>query len=329
LIGHILLDSLPEYCGSGQGSATITVDPNSGTPPFNYQWSDGQTTFIADSLVTGTYSVVVTDDNGCSFSESIFIDQDDLTLNYNITPACNGANDATAEVIPNGTPPYTYLWSNGQTTATATNLSSNTTYTVTVTDVFCSETISITTPNSANVDLTFDYVNSDYLLSCYGDASSGIEVIASGGTGPNTYQYFIPYFFPVPQNTGVFTGLFAGTYSIYVQDGNGCVDSLQNVQIIEPTELNAYSIVEDSSISCYAGSDGQVSIQGNAIGQGQNVLGGTYPYSYSWSNGSTAEFASNLSAGTYSVTITDDNGCTSNGSITIDEPTILQSSTMF
>ncbi len=321
------LDSLPEYCSSGQGSATITVNPNTGTPPFNYYWDDGQTTSTADSLVTGTYSVVVTDDNGCSFSESVFVDQADLVLNYNIVPACNNANDATAEVIPNGTPPYTYLWSNGQTTATATNLSSNTTYTVTVTDVFCSETISITTPNSANVDLTFDYVNSDYILSCYGDASSGIEVIASGGTGANTYQYFIPYFFPVPQNTGVFTGLFAGTYSIYVQDGNGCVDSLPNVQITEPTELNYYTIVEDSSVSCYSGSDGLVSIQGTAIGQGQNILGGTHPYSYSWSNGSTAEFASNLSAGTYTVTITDYNGCTSNGSITIDEPTILQSST--
>ena len=75
-------------------------------------------------------------------------------------------------------------------------------------DSLCVDTLFITTPPSANVSLVPDYVNSDETLSCFGDASTGIEVIASGGTGPNTYQYYIPLYFPVPQNTNVFVGLF-------------------------------------------------------------------------------------------------------------------------
>jgi len=315
------LDSFPEYCASGQGSATIIVDPNTGTAPFNYLWSDGQNTSTADSLVTGVYSVVVTDNNGCSFSESVFIDQEDLTLSYNTTPACNNANDATAEVFPNGTPPYSYLWSNGQTTSTASNLSSNTTYTVTVIDAFCTETISITTPNSSNVDLQLNYTNSQLFVPCYGDPSNGIEVIASGGTGPNTYQYYIPFYYPVPQNTGIYTGLFAGNYSIYTTDGNGCTDSV-SVIIFEPSELNTYTIL-DSSVSCFGGSDGSAAVSGT--GGGPNPLGGTAPYSYSWSNGANGPYATNLSSGNYTLTITDDNGCISSDLVTISEPTILQS----
>jgi gliding motility-associated-like protein len=315
------LDSLPEFCFSGQGSATITVDPNTGTPPYNYLWSDGQTSSTASSLVTGVYSVVVTDNNGCSISESIFVDQADLVLNYNIIPACNNANDATAEVIPNGTPPYTYLWSDGQTTATAINLSSNTSYTVTVTDVNCIETISITTPNSAIVDLQLNNSNSQDSVLCYGDPSNGIEVIASGGTGPNTYQYYIPFYYPVPQNTGVYTGLFAGNYSIYTTDGNGCTDST-SVPIFEPTDLSTY-IILDSATSCFSGNDGSAAVSGT--GGGPNPLGGTAPYSYVWSNGANGPYATNLSAGSYTLTITDDNGCISSDLVTVLEPTILQS----
>jgi len=326
------VDSYPEFCSSGQGSAEIIVDPTTGTLPFSYLWDDAniQTTPLASSLVTGTYSVTVTDSNGCNFSESVFVDQADLTLSINFIPACNGADDGTATVFPVGTSPYDYFWINGNgdiidTTSTATNLSSNTQYTVIVKDDNdCRDTLTFTTPASANVDLTIDVANSDTSLSCFGDASSGIEVVASGGTGLNTYQYNIPYFFPVNQNTGVFTGLFAGTYNIYTSDGNGCVDSVE-VTIYEPTELNQYSIL-DSSVSCFGGGDGSATIDGTG---GANILGGTPPYTYLWDDPSsqTSASATGLFAGLISVTITDFNGCSSSSSINIDEPSILQSST--
>ena len=138
--------------------------------------------------------------------------------------------------IPNGTPPYTYLWSdlNATTTPTLNNLPSSTAYSVLVTDSNgCIVDSTISTPESAIVDLQLDILNSQLFAPCFGDPSNGIEVIASGGTGPNTYQYSIPLYYPVPQNTGVYTGLFAGTYSIHTSDANGCTDSI-NVIITEP-----------------------------------------------------------------------------------------------
>ena len=103
------MDSVPEYCGSGQGSAIINVDPGTGTSPFSYLWSNGQTTDTASSLVTGSYSVIVTDDNGCSFNESVFIGEADLTLTFDTVAACNNTLNASLTAIPNGTAPYTYF----------------------------------------------------------------------------------------------------------------------------------------------------------------------------------------------------------------------------
>ena len=315
------LDSFPEYCGSGLGSASVLVDPNTGTAPFSYLWSDGQTTAIADSLVSGLYSVVVTDINGCNFSETVFVDEADLTATFDTVAACNNALNASLTAIPNGTAPYTYSWSTGEITQTINNLSSSTTYSVTITDANgCVVDSSITTPASAIVDLEINYTNSQLFVPCYGDPSNGVEVIASGGTGPNTHQYYIPFYFPVPQNTGVYTGLFAGNYVIYTSDANGCTDSV-NVVIFEPTELTAYTIL-DSSVSCFGGNDGSAAVAGTS--GGPNPLGGTAPYNYSWSNGSNGPYATNLSAGNYNLSITDDNGCTSSEVVTITEPTQLQ-----
>ena len=173
----------------------MTVDPNTGTFPFTYLWSDGQTNALADSLISGTYSVVVTDANGCNFSESVFIDQADLTATFDTVAACNNGQNASLTAIPNGTAPYIYLWSTGETTATINNLTSSTLYSVTITDANgCVVDSSITTPASAIVDLNINYSNSQLFVPCYGDPSNGIEVLASGGTGPNTYQYYIPFY---------------------------------------------------------------------------------------------------------------------------------------
>jgi len=319
------LDSFPEYCNSGLGSATITVDPTTGTSPYTYLWSDGQTNLTADSLVTGFYSVTVTDANLCSFSESVFIDEAYLTLTFDTVAACNNVLNASLTAQPNGTAPYTYLWSTGETTATINNLNSTTSYSITVTDANgCIIDSSITTPESAIVNLQIDYLNSELFVNCYGDPSSGIEVIASGGTGMNTYQYFIPYLYPVPQNTGVYVGLFAGTYSLHTTDGNGCTDSV-NVIIYEPTELNSFTITTDSLISCYGGNNGAISVSGTS--GGPNPLGGTAPYTFNWSNGSNSEYSTNLSAGSYTLIITDDNACTASEIIVLTEPSILQTST--
>jgi hypothetical protein len=331
---------------------SISIDSISGgTAPYSYLWSpSGQTTQTAINLSVGGYLVDVTDLNGCfasftyvlTFSssygctDSLALNYDslatiddgsciyagclgNLTLTFDTVAACNNALNASLTALPNGTAPYTYLWSTGATTATINNLSSLTSYTVSIIDNNgCIIDSTVFTPESAIVNLHIDFVNSELIVNCYGDPSSGIEVIASGGTSPYTYSIDGGMTF---QNTGVYVGLFAGIYSVYTFDDNGCSDST-NVIITEPSELSSFVILIDTLISCNGGSNGAVSVAGT-IG-GANPLGGTTPYTFNWSNGSTSEYAINLSAGSYTLDITDDNGCTVNEVFILTEPSPLQ-----
>ena len=182
----------------------------------------------------------------------------------------------------------------------------------------CLVTDSVLIPNSVYVDLQLDSLNSTLDVNCYGDQSSGITLNATGGTGSNTYLYYIPNTFPTPQAFNVFSGLYAGNYMIFTEDANGCTDSL-NVTINQPDEVNFYTSV--FNVSCFAGNDGSLSVD--------SVKGGTPPFNYFWNNGSTTSSINGLTAGDYIISITDANGCISSpgsDTLTVSEPAILQSS---
>ena len=314
------VDSFANFCGTSTGEASIIISQG-GTQPYFYQWDDAnnQITSTAISLDAGTYSVTVTDDNGCLLGiEDVVVEDQDMTLSFTTTPPCNNGGDGSATVIPNGNPGYSVLWSNGQTSFTATGLNPGF-YTVQVTDIYCTVTDTVEVPQSAIVDVLLDSLNSELFVTCFGYPSSGVTVSASGGTGANTYLYFIPNISPTPQASNVFTGLFAGSYPIYTYDGNGCTDSVM-VTISEPDELTFSTFSAD--VSCFDGSDGSAYVD--------NVDGGQSPYTFSWSNGTSTSFVSSLSAGDYYITVLDDNGCTSNPAsilVTINEPSPLVSST--
>ena len=314
------VDSFANFCGTSTGEASIIITQG-GTQPYFYIWDDinNQTTATATGLDAGIYAVTVTDNNGCLLgTEDIMVDDQDMTLSFTTTPPCNNGGDGSATVIPNGNPGYSVLWSNGQTSFTATGLNPGF-YSVQVTDIYCTVTDSIEVPQSAIVSVNLDTINSDLLVDCYGYPSSGVTVNANGGTGANTYMFYIPNISPTPQASNVFTGLFAGTYPIYTFDGNGCSDSVM-VSISEPDELtfSAYS----SDVGCYGDTTGSAYVD--------NVDGGQSPYTFSWSNGSSNPYVSSLTAGDYYITVLDDNGCTSNPAsilVTINEPTPLITST--
>ena len=314
------VDSFANFCGTSTGEASITVNQG-GTQPYFYLWDDinNQTSPTATGLDAGTFTVAVTDNNGCLLgTEDIIVNDQDMTLSFTTTPPCNNGGDGSATVIPNGNPGYSVLWSNGQTSFTATGLNPGF-YTVQVTDIYCTVTDSIEVPQSSIVDISLDTITSDLLVDCYGYPSSGVTVNTTGGTGANTYMYYIPNISPTPQASNVFTGLFAGSYPIYTYDGNGCSDSVM-VTISEPDELtfSTYS----SDVSCFQGNDGSAYVD--------NVDGGQSPYTFSWSNGASNSYVSSLLAGDYYITVLDDNGCTSNPAsilVTINEPTELTTST--
>ncbi|MBL4709105.1 MAG: T9SS type A sorting domain-containing protein, partial [Flavobacteriales bacterium] len=196
-----------------------------------------------------------------------------------------------------------YLWSNGSATATNTNLSAGT-YTVTLSDANgCSSTNSaiLTEPTALSAS-----ISSSTNVGCNGGSTGSATVGASGGTAPYTYLW---------SNAGTTTtnaNLSAGTYTVTLSDANGC-SSTSSAILTEPTALSA-SISSTTNVSCNGGGNGSATVA---------TSGGTAPYSYLWSNGDTTATNTNLSAGTYTVTLSDANGCSSTSSAIITEPVAL------
>jgi len=289
--------------GGSNGSATISV--TGGTGAYTYSWApSGGTAATASGLAAGTYTVTIKDANLCQTTATVIIEEPTLlTATIEKTDAlCNQANNGTATVIPSGgTGTYTYSWSpSGGTAATATGLSPNT-YTVTVTDsngCFVTESVQITEPT------TLSATDTQTNVSCNGGNNGIASVVASGGTGNYSYLWA-----PFGGTAATATGLTAGTYTVTITDENSC--SVTNTIIItEPGALNLTATIAE--VSCYNGNNGSATV---------NVTGGTGSYSYSWSpSGGTAATATGLTAGTYTVTVTDGNSCTASLTVEILQP---------
>lgn len=288
--------SVSSHCGQSDGSASATA--SGGTPPYNYAWSNGQNTQNITGLVAGSYTVTATDANGCTAVTNTVIGNIPggtatiATLNYT---SCNGVCDGSTSVsMSGGTIPYTYLWSNGATTASINGLC-EAIYTVTVTDaVGCTATASadVKSPNPLVLSFTVD----DVL--CSGDCDGVITVTPSGGTSPYTYAWSNNVY--QPNNTN----LCSGTYTVTVADSHGCTATgSRNISTIPPITLSAVA----TDANCNQ-SNGALDL---------TVTHGAAPFTYNWSNGATTEDLSNIPAGVYNVTVTDVKGCTVTGSFTV------------
>ena len=177
---------------------------------------------------------------------------------------------------------------------------------------------SVEMPAMAIIDIALDMtIPQDTLVTCWGDASSGITVTATGGTGPGTYKYYIPVISLIVQASPAFSGLFAGTYTVFVEDLNGSIDSV-DVTITQPDSLKVTYITTPAQ--CYGESTGMIDIQ---VLQGS----GLPPYQYSWSGpnlfSSSLPDILNLVAGIYVLRVTDENNCIQEAHIVVDEPADL------
>ena len=288
--------------GAADGTAQAII--TGGTAPYTYLWSNGQTSSTATGLTAGTYTATVTDGNNCTALTTANITQPTaLTATGNIVNAvCNGATGSASVVPTGGTAPYTYLWDNGATTAT-TNLTAGT-HSVTITDAHgCNKTlnnINVTQPTAlvANVTQTSS--------PCSGIGSGSATATAVGGVPPYNFAW------SNGQTSASLSNLNAGAYGVTVQDANGCTVSVNNITIVAPAALSTVATVN------------QIDCNGNNSGSAMAIAtGGATPYNYIWSNGQTTAMASNLSPGTYTATITDGNGCTSQTTANITQPTAL------
>ncbi len=293
--------------GGASGSASVTV--SGGSTPYAYAWSNGSSNSSVTSLASGTYTCTVTDANACTSVQSFTLTQPAAltagTAQTNVS--CNGGANGTASVtVGGGTAGYTYVWSPaGGNSATATGLSSGS-YTCMVTDANgCTITRNYTITQPAALAATTAATN----VSCHGESNGTASLLASGGTPSYSYSWA-----PAGGNAATATGLSAGSYSCTLTDANGCI-LVRNYTISEPSALSVSSNV--TNVSCNGGANASASV---------TVSGGTSPFTYVWSGGGTAATNSGLTAGNYTCTITDSNGCTSLENITVSEPSALSAS---
>ncbi|HXP49517.1 MAG TPA: hypothetical protein VN922_06180, partial [Bacteroidia bacterium] len=304
--------------GGNTGSATVGV--KGGTSPYTYSWNTSpvQTTATATGLVAGNYTVTVTDVNSCTTTATVTITQNAI-IHPNIehgNVSCNGGTDGWASVDPTGgVYPYSYSWSTSpvQTTYRASGLSAGT-YTVTITDaVGCTATatVNVTQPPAIR-----DSISTSTNVSCSGGSNGSATVGVKGGVSPYTYSWNTS---PV-QTSAIATGLSAGSYTVIITDANSCTANA-TVTISQPSQLRD-SISASASISCYGGSNNGTATVG--------VKGGTGPYTYSWNTSpvQTTATATGLSAGSYTVTVTDANNCSANitPTVIITQPLQLRDS---
>ncbi len=278
-------------------TGSASVSPSGGTAPYTYLWNTSQTTSSISGLCASTYSVTVTDANGCNTVQTITITEPlPLNINTTSTPSNCGNNDGTATANPGGgVGPYTYMWSNSQVTATATGLAAAT-YTATITDANgCTLTATATVGNTNGPLLSIPLQTN---LLCFGDVNGDATSSASGGTAPYTYLW------SNGQTTVTATGLTSGTYTLTITDAAGCT-ATQTITITEPPLLTASAL--STNANC-GNNDGTAN---------SSAIGGTSPYTYSWSTGATTQNISALAAGSYTVTITDLNGCTQTSSVAV------------
>ncbi|WP_367388523.1 SdrD B-like domain-containing protein [Lewinella sp. LCG006] len=286
-------------CGVGNtGSASAT--PTSGTPPFSFLWNTGATSAGISGLVEGTYTVTVTDDNGCSATQSIFINIiDDLIVTTNGSGLlCAGENTGSATAFPSGgNAPYSFAWSNGANTQTINGLAVGV-YTVVITDAngcTAQNSFTVTAPPALQVS-----IQATNPVNCFGAADATLTATASGGTPGYSYAW------SNGQTGATITGLPAGVYTVTATDVNEC-EAVASFTVSQAQEIDV--VITGETIVCGTEDSGFA---------GTIVIGGVGPFVYNWSTGATTESVSNLVSGTYSVTVTDANGCTGTESITIN-----------
>ena len=279
IVGNVTVRNNTCY-GEAEGSAFLS--PSGGVAPYSYQWSNGATTQEIGGLAAGPYAYTVTDSQGCTGIGEFAVQQPaPVWTTFTYQYACFGEDNGRAEIFANGgTPPYTYQWSNGATTAAIENLAPGM-YFYTVTDSEgCTSTTGLVCIFRSFVEAAVTASSPD----CSSDNDGSASLVVTNGVDP------ISYLWSNGATTASINNLAPGEYGYTVTDAGSCAVT-GSVTIVAGAQVVA-SVTEQAG--------------GNLQASGS---GGTPPYTYLWSNGETTAVATNYTSGTYSVTVTDANGC--------------------
>lgn len=299
-----------ETCAASNG--VIAVTATGGTGGFTYSDDAGSTSQASNTfngLPASIYSMLVTDANGCTATGTATVNNQASPVITGITVTdvdCNAACDGLINtVVSGGTGAISYSIGTPQASPDFTNVCAGS-YTLTITDANgCTDSQPVTVNEPTALAATVTPTD----LTCFGDNSGEIAFAASGGTTPYMYSTDNGATF----NTGsTVQFLSAGTYNTIVEDAHNCVVNT-TITVNEPALL-AVSSSNSTDASCHGVCDGTADV---------NITGGTTPYTYSWSDGTSSTATSGLCAGSYSVDVTDAHGCTTSQSYTITEPPLL------
>ncbi|HEX2898608.1 MAG TPA: SprB repeat-containing protein, partial [Bacteroidia bacterium] len=297
------------FCGQANGSATATGSGGNGGYTYLWNTSPAQATATATGLVGGTYTVTVTDVLGCTAVDDVTvldIPGPTITVSAITNVSCFNGNDGTATAtFSQGTAPITITWGTApqQTGPTASNLIAGT-YWVWATDsAGCVDSVQFTITHPTQLNAVVSTVGAICNL-----PNGSATATPNGGTPPYSYAWSNNQKGPTATNLG------AGTYTVTITDNNGC--QMTSNFFIFQAGSPVLTLTGFNNITCFGGSDGGATV---------STTGGVGPYTYLWNTtpAQTGTSAVSLSAGSYSVTVTDQNGCQDHLSITLTEPTQL------
>ena len=293
--------------GYSDGSIDMTI--SGGASPFTIEWSNGMTLEDISNLKAGEYSVTVTDNENSSFINMLLLTQPDApTRDYDIWHVvCHGDSTGEIDLTVNGDyPPFTYEWNDGKITRNRANLFAGTYY-VTITDDETCEVYDTVVVNQN--DLITTTIEIEH-ISCHGESDGEISQTVEGGITPYTYEWSFVFDSTFSKSNKDLIELAYGTYDLTITDDSAC-QVIDQAVVYEPDELEA--TIAGTNVSIAGASDGIADL---------TPSGGVAPYSYEWSNDSITEDIDQLPEGTYTVTVSDDHGCTVSASVYIGEPDV-------
>lgn len=296
----VAVDNIQHVSCNGLSDGQATVSASGGSPGYSYQWSpQGGTGATSTLLPAGTYTVVVTDNLGCTADVQVVINQPDaISLTTSSNPSSCATPDGSAEVVATGgSGSYTYSWSpSGGSGSVANNLGAGN-YTVTVTDGNgCQQNASVTVGLADGPVISIESIQN---TTCAGGTDGSATISVTGGDGNYTYSWA-----PSGGNGATATGLAAGNYTVTVSDGSGC-QTTQQVNIGQPLELTVTGTVVNADC---LGNPGQIVA---------SASGGNGGFSYVWSPGGQTGSTLTANPGTYTVQVTDSEGCQAQGQFAI------------
>jgi gliding motility-associated-like protein len=304
----IVTNEITDCLCTQDNTGSIDLSVSGGVKPYIFMWSNGETSEDLNGITAGTYECILSDQNNCQqILEFTVNEPTELTgyvSNYG-EPLCHGGSEGFIKYnVSGGTPPYRFHWSNFAVTQNLDSLVAGT-YSVTVTDFKgCTfeSTQLINEPDELKNQLTMEPVH------CYMGADGALETTIYGGTPPYQLTWYSPEYTLNSRKLRI-DELTEGLYQIEIYDSNLCFVK-DSIWLTAP-QAPFYTTLKTTNPSCHNGQDGAIDLE---------TFNGTAPFTYQWSNGAVSQSISELKAGKYDVTVSDNYNCTTKNNTVLIEP---------